>query len=166
MDHSLLRKAWALRIGVLVFALPFALSGCGPTQAQGGPGGPPTVSVAPATQRSIQTSEDFSARIEAQQTVELRSRVAGTVDKVQGDRILLTKSDADAGGHHHSIPSRWLRSADDGRVTLTKTADQAQQHWRDEERSGADAGGGAFGMKEETREDGPVNLNRSFPGTY
>ena len=30
----------------------------------------------------------------------------GTVDKVRGDRILLTKSDKDAGGHHHSIPSR------------------------------------------------------------
>ena len=29
----------------------------------------------------------------------------GTVDKVRGDRILLTKNDADAGGRHHSIPS-------------------------------------------------------------
>lgn len=29
----------------------------------------------------------------------------GTVDKVRGDRILLTKNDRDAGGHHHSIPS-------------------------------------------------------------
>ena len=34
----------------------------------------------------------------------------GTVDKVRGDRILLTKSDQDAGGRHHSIPSSWLLS--------------------------------------------------------
>src|SRR3546814_15878673 len=26
----------------------------------------------------------------------------GTVDKVRGDRIILTKSDPSAGGHHHS----------------------------------------------------------------
>jgi RND family efflux transporter MFP subunit len=66
------------------------LSGCGPSNAQGGPGGPPPVSVAPAVQRSLQSSEDFSARIEAQSTVELRSRVAGTMDRVhfkEGQRV-------------------------------------------------------------------------------
>jgi len=66
------------------------LAGCGPAAAQGGPGGPPPVSVAPAVQRALQTSEDFSARIEAQATVELRSRVAGTVDRVHfkdGQRV-------------------------------------------------------------------------------
>ena len=31
------------------------ISGCGPSQAQGGPGGPPPVSVAPAVQRALQT---------------------------------------------------------------------------------------------------------------
>jgi len=61
----------------------------------------------------------------------------GTVDKVRGDRILLTKSDADAGGHHHSIPSRWIDAVDDKKVTIRKTAEQAKAHWRDEERSGA-----------------------------
>jgi RND family efflux transporter MFP subunit len=40
------------------------------------------VSVAPVTQRSVQTSEEFSARVEAQQTVELRSRVAGAIERV------------------------------------------------------------------------------------
>jgi hypothetical protein len=29
----------------------------------------------------------------------------GTVDKVQDDRIILTKSDPNAGGIHHSIPA-------------------------------------------------------------
>ena len=79
----------------------------------------------------------------------------GTVDKVRGDRILLTKSDVDAGGHHHSIPSRWIRSVDD-KVTLAKTAEQARNHWRDEER-------GALGWD---REESRTNLNRAFAGTY
>ena len=64
----------------------------------------------------------------------------GTVDKVRGDRIILTKSDQDAGGHHHSIPSRWLQSADGGKLTLRKTADEAKAHWRDEERQQSDRG--------------------------
>jgi len=88
----------------------------------------------------------------------------GTVDKVRGDRILLTKSDGDAGGHHHSIPSRWIQSVDD-KVTLRKSAAEAQAHWRDEERSGA-----LFGENDrrEDREDwsSERNLNRSFSGTY
>jgi hypothetical protein len=61
----------------------------------------------------------------------------GTVDKVRGDRILLTKSDNDAGGHHHSIPSRWIESVSDKQVIIRKTAAEAKAHWRDEERSGA-----------------------------
>ena len=50
----------------------------------------------------------------------------GTVDKVRGDRILLTKNDADAGGRHHSIPSSWMQSVDD-KVTLSKTAGGRQE---------------------------------------
>jgi len=57
----------------------------------------------------------------------------GTVDKVRGDRILLTKNDVDAGGQHHSIPSRWIKSVEDKKVTLSKTAEEAKQHWRNEE---------------------------------
>ncbi len=79
----------AVPAGIVVLAV-LSFSACSPSQAQGGPGGPPPVSVAPVTQRSIQASEDFSARIEAQQTVELRSRVAGTVDRVhfrEGQRV-------------------------------------------------------------------------------
>lgn len=79
----------------------------------------------------------------------------GTVDHVRGDRILLTKSDTAAHGHHHSIPSSWISSVED-KVTVGKTADQAQQHWRDEERNGGE--GGLFGRE--------TNLNRSFSGTY
>ncbi|GAA0312661.1 hypothetical protein GCM10009087_23500 [Sphingomonas oligophenolica] len=88
----------------------------------------------------------------------------GTVDKVQGDRILLTKNDADAGGRHHSIPSRWIQSVDD-KVTIRKTAEDARAHWRDEERGaffGSDAGRGA----DKGDATGPHMLNRSFSGTY
>jgi hypothetical protein len=59
----------------------------------------------------------------------------GTIDHIRGDRILLTKTDQAAGGHHHSIPSSWIQSVEDGKVTVTKTADQAKQHWRDEDRN-------------------------------
>jgi hypothetical protein len=82
----------------------------------------------------------------------------GTVDKVRGDRIVLTKGDAEAGGHHHSIPSRWIDSVD-GKVTLRKTADEAKAAWKDEER-------GAFFGEERDEGRGPHILNRSFSGTY
>lgn len=87
----------------------------------------------------------------------------GTVDKVRGDRIVLTKNDSDAGGRHHSIPSRWIASVDD-KVTITKTAEQAHAHWRDEERSQA-----LFSDSErrDDRDSGTSHhLSRSFSGTY
>ena len=96
----------------------------------------------------------------------------GTVDKVRGDRIILTKSDADAGGQHHSIPSRWLQSAEANRITLRKTAAEAKAHWRDEERSNAMFGQDEGRQSEDGRRNesgestGGTNLNRSFSGTY
>jgi hypothetical protein len=86
----------------------------------------------------------------------------GTVDHVRGDRILLTKTDKDAGGHHHSIPSAWIQSVDD-KVHIAKTADQAHQAWRDEEGKQ-----GLFGEHTADRDSdrGPANLGRSFSGTY
>ncbi|MFC0303949.1 SWFGD domain-containing protein [Sphingomonas sp. C8-2] len=72
----------------------------------------------------------------------------GTVDHVRGDRILLTKGDRDAGGHHHSVPCAWIAEVSD-KVTLNRTAAQAQAAWKDEERS-----------------EGPHYLDRAFAGTY
>ncbi|HEY6916157.1 MAG TPA: DUF2171 domain-containing protein, partial [Allosphingosinicella sp.] len=54
----------------------------------------------------------------------------GTVDKVRGDRIILTKSDPSAGGHHHSIPCAWIENVED-KVTLNKSAKDAMQAWQD-----------------------------------
>jgi hypothetical protein len=84
----------------------------------------------------------------------------GKVDHVRGDRILLTKTDRDAGGHHHSIPSSWIQSVDD-KVHLGKTAAEAQQAWRDE-----DSNRGLFGRDRDDEDRGATNLNRSFSGTY
>jgi RND family efflux transporter MFP subunit len=92
MTFMLSRKASTLH-GVLAMASAIGsvgLVGCQPSMAQPGAGGPPPVSVAPAVARSLQASEDFSARLEAQETVELRSRVAGTLNQVHfkdGQRV-------------------------------------------------------------------------------
>ena len=59
------------------------LAGCGkPAEAQGGPPPAAPVSVAPAVQRTVSDLEEFSGRLEATEFVELRPRVAGTVDKL------------------------------------------------------------------------------------
>ena len=84
----------------------------------------------------------------------------GTVDKVSGDRIILTKSGAMAGGHHHSIPCSWIQSVDE-RVTINKSAEQARQQWTDEENRRA-----LFESEDQRRDDGPHILGRSFSGTY
>jgi len=84
-----------------------------------------------------QTQRDSLNKVkEHQEVVGSDGTHVGTVDKVRGDRILLTKNDTDAGGRHHSIPSSWLVSVDD-KVTLSKTADEAKSAWRDEERNQA-----------------------------
>jgi hypothetical protein len=84
----------------------------------------------------------------------------GTVDKVAGDKIILTKSGPQAGGHHHSIPCSWIQSVDE-RVTINKTAEQARQQWTDEENRRA-----LFESEDQRRDDGPHILDRSFSGTY
>ena len=88
----------------------------------------------------------------------------GTVDKVRGDRIILTKNDEDAGGRHHSIPCGWIETVSE-RVTINKTAAEAKRAWRDEENNRA-----LFERDDDDErgdnEDGPHVLNRSFPGTY
>ncbi|MCW5665349.1 MAG: efflux RND transporter periplasmic adaptor subunit [Piscinibacter sp.] len=67
---------------VLAAGGAWLLSGCGPSQAQGGPPMAPPVSAAPAVQKNVQLFEEFSGRIEAVETVEVRARVAGTIERV------------------------------------------------------------------------------------
>ncbi|HEY7811373.1 MAG TPA: DUF2171 domain-containing protein [Allosphingosinicella sp.] len=83
----------------------------------------------------------------------------GTVDKVRGDRIILTRSDPNAGGIHHSVPCSWVETVAE-KVMLNRTAEQAIAEWRDEDRNRA-----LFEQPGQGSE-GPHMLNRSFSGTY
>ncbi len=76
-------------------ALAMLLAGCGAdAEAQGGPPQAPPVSVSPAVQRAVADSEEFSGRLEPAEYVELKPRVAGTIDKVHfTDGRLVKKGD-------------------------------------------------------------------------
>lgn len=83
----------------------------------------------------------------------------GTVDKVRGDSIVLTRSDSGAGGVHHAIPCGWVETVGD-KVNLNITAAEATDRWRTEGRSRA------LFERPDSGQDGPHILNRSFAGTY
>jgi hypothetical protein len=84
----------------------------------------------------------------------------GTVDRVAGDRIILTKSDPESGGAHHSLSCSEIERVEGNRVILDCSAEQARQRWRDESR------GRALFEREDQGEMGPRMLDRSFEGTY
>jgi hypothetical protein len=52
----------------------------------------------------------------------------GTVDKVQGSEIKLTKG-SDKSGQHHFIPLDWVTTVD-AKVHLSKAAREAKTEWR------------------------------------
>jgi len=78
------KNSLALTLTPLIAIL---LAACGQKQdgagAHRGAGGPPPVSVAPATQREVQEFDEFTARLEAPDTVDVRARVAGVVEAVR-----------------------------------------------------------------------------------
>ena len=84
----------------------------------------------------------------------------GTVDKVAGDRVILTKSDPESGGAHHSLSCSDIDKVEGDRVILDCSAEQARQRWRDER------GSRALFEREDQGEMGPGMLDRSFEGTY
>ena len=73
------RRFWFTAPALL--AVAWALVACSPRAAPQPPA-PPAVSVAPAVQREVQEFDEFTARLEAPDTVELRARVAGALYKV------------------------------------------------------------------------------------
>ena len=83
----------------------------------------------------------------------------GMVDALRGEHIVLTRSDATAGGEHHILPTGWVGTVDD-KVHLTLDADEAMQRWRTQERSRA------LFERENAGSDGPHILDRAFSGTY
>jgi hypothetical protein len=52
----------------------------------------------------------------------------GTVDRVEGDQIKLTKGDSDE-GVHHLIPTNWIKSVEENQVRLNKISSEAQAEW-------------------------------------
>jgi hypothetical protein len=84
----------------------------------------------------------------------------GTVDKTAGDRLILTKSDPESGGVHHSLSCADIDRVEGDRVILDCSADDAKKRWRDESRSRA------LFEREDQGEMGPRVLDRSFEGTY
>ena len=56
----------------------------------------------------------------------------GTVDKVEGERIKLTKDDQGPGGQHHWIPLSMMADVEANAVRLSMTADLAPQFWQSE----------------------------------
>jgi hypothetical protein len=84
----------------------------------------------------------------------------GSVDKVAGDRIILTRSDPESGGVHHSLSCSDIDRVEGDRVILDCSADQARDRWRDEHRSRA------LFERDDQGEMGPRVLDRSFEGTY
>lgn len=84
----------------------------------------------------------------------------GTVDRVAGDRIILTKSDPDSGGSHHSLSCSDIERVEGDKVVLDCSAEQAKHRWRDESRDRA------LYERDDQGEMGPRGLNRSFEGTY
>jgi hypothetical protein len=84
----------------------------------------------------------------------------GKVDRVVTDRIILTKSDPESGGVHHSLSCSDIERVEGDRVILDCTAEEARKRWRDETRSRA------LFEREDQGEMGPRMLDRSFEGTY
>ena len=72
-------------VATLCGTLSFAGCGKGAPEVKGAPGGAggaPPVSVASVSKRVVQEFSEFSARLEATDTVDIRARVAGTLDKI------------------------------------------------------------------------------------
>jgi hypothetical protein len=84
----------------------------------------------------------------------------GTVDRVAGDRIILTRSDPESGGVHHSLSCSDLDRVEGDRIILDCSAEKARERWRDESRSRA------LFEREDQGRAGPHILDRSFSGTY
>lgn len=125
-------------------------------------------------ERASQFENDFSSWRERRMTKrqmlgEIREHMdvvgndgkhVGTVDRVSGDRIILTRGDPDSGGVHHSLSCSDLDRVESDRVILDCSAEKAKERWRDESRSRA------LFEREDQGRAGPHILDRSFSGTY
>lgn len=83
----------------------------------------------------------------------------GKVDKIRGDRVVLTKNDS-PDGRHHSLGCTMIDKVDDGKVWLDCDAEEALDKLLNENRNRA------LFEDDQNRQDGPHMLDRSFSGTY
>lgn len=74
---------------------------------------------------------DSSAISEHMAVVGADGEHVGTVDKVEGGRIKLTRQDPEAGGQHHYIPTEWVSAVTDA-VRLRVSAAEARSQWQSE----------------------------------
>lgn len=82
MNTAVPRPAFAVAFSSALLAL-LLISGCSkPGGPAGGPPGAPPVSVAAAVQRTVTDIEEFTGRLEAPRSVEVRPRIGGTIDRV------------------------------------------------------------------------------------
>jgi len=86
-------------------------------------------------------------------------QMVGKVDKVRGDRVILTKSDS-PDARHHSVSCALIDRIEGDKVVLDKPADEARAMFGDEQRDRA------LYERDDKREPGAHMLNRSFSGTY
>lgn len=84
----------------------------------------------------------------------------GTVDRTAGDRLILTRSDPESGGAHHSLMCTSIDRVEGDKVILGLPAEEAKKQWRDDSRERA------LFEREDQGEAGPHILGRSFSGTY
>lgn len=120
----------------------------------------------------------------------------GTVDKVRGDKVILTKNDPEAGGVHRSFTCSLLERVEDNKVYLSGSKDSIRSRLTEEHDDRQDRGssgggilGSLFGSSDDSRSDdqrsataataatttsstmgtpteGPHMLDQSFSGTY
>lgn len=57
-------------------------------------------------------------------------RHVGVVDRVEGDRIKLTKSDPASGGTHHYVDLGFVDSIEGGAVNLSASAEEIRRTWQ------------------------------------
>ncbi len=96
---------------------------------------------------------------EHMQVVGSDDQPVGTVDKVRGDRVILTKSGS-TDGQHHSFNSALIDRVEGERIVLGKSAAEAKSEFGSEERDRA------LNEGDDQGDSGPHILDRSFSGTY
>ena len=96
---------------------------------------------------------------EHMQVVGSDEQPVGTVDKVRGDQVILTRTDS-PDGQHHCVSCAMIDRIEGDRVILDKNAEEAKRAL------GTESQNPAMFDRQEDREPGAHMLNRSFSGTY